>query len=221
MREKPPFWPGNRTGNLITNTLLMRKKTNSEARRRIRRELKQKRAKLSATQIRLASALIAKNLWASRLLSRAANLAVYLAMPGEVDCSGIITGAKMRKMRVFAPILSGQKLFFAPLETGAKLSRNRYDIPEPEVSKARYVEPRNLDAVIVPLLGFDGNANRIGMGGGYYDRSFAFRKRRGTWRRPLLIGAAYSFQQVNALSTEHWDVPLDFVVTEQKILENH
>ena len=198
----------------------MLNRTDSDAKSRLRRELKQKRAEQSATQIRLASALIAKNIWNSRLLTRTKNLAVYLAMPGEVDCSDIIRDARMRKLRIFAPILSGQKLLFAPLETSATLSRNRYGIAEPKVSKARYVHPGNLDAVIVPLLGFDSDANRIGMGGGYYDRSFEFRKRRGKWRRPLLIGAAYSFQQVNSLPSEDWDVPLDVVVTEQKIVEN-
>jgi len=141
-------------------------------------------------------------------------------MPGEVDCTWIIREAKMRKMRVFVPVLFHRKLIFAPLEKHTKFTRNRFGVAEPAVHNSMLVSARNLDAVIVPLLGFDKDANRIGMGGGFYDRSFAFRKYRHKWQHPLLIGVAYSFQQVESLPTEPWDVPLDVVVTEQKLLEN-
>jgi 5-formyltetrahydrofolate cyclo-ligase len=189
-------------------------------RRRLRRELKAKRNSLNREQISSSTSRIAKNLWGSGLLARAQNVAVYLAMPGEVDCLNIVEGARLRKMRIFAPILRDQKLLFAPIERRAKLYKNRYDIAEPAVSANKYIQPQNLDAVIVPLLSFDKDGNRMGMGGGFYDRSFAFRKRRGNWKRPLLIGAAYSFQQVDRLIAESWDVPLDIVITEQKILKN-
>ena len=73
--------------------------------------------------------------------------------------------------------------------------------------------------VLAPLVAFDGDGNRLGQGGGYYDRAFAFRKAATHWRRPLLVGLAYDFQQAGKLSTKPTDVPLDAVVTERRTLE--
>jgi len=195
-------------------------KASNATRQKLRLKLKQQRQSLSRTEISWASRNIAKNIWDSRLLSRKKRIAVYLAMPGEVDCKWIIREARLRKMRIFVPILFHRKLQFAPLEKHSIFTHNRFGVAEPAVPNRMLVSARNLDAVIVPLLGFDNKANRIGMGGGYYDRSFAFRKYRRGWRHPLLIGVAYSFQQVDNLPTASWDVPLDVVVTEQKLLEN-
>jgi 5-formyltetrahydrofolate cyclo-ligase len=186
----------------------------------IRRALKRQRNSLSRAEIERASRQIAQRFWKSRLLRRKRRIAVYLAMPGEVDCKWIIRGAELRKMRIFAPILFRRRLIFAPLERDSKLRRNRYGVAEPVTATNKLVSGRDLDAVIVPLLGFDANANRIGMGGGYYDRSFAFRRHRGRWRHPLLIGVAYSFQKIANIPVAAWDVPLDFVITEQEQLEN-
>ena len=79
----------------------------------------------------------------------------------------------------------------------------------------------SLDAVIVPLLGFDPQCNRMGMGGGYYDRTFAHRRQAANGNSadglPLLIGTAFEFQCVDNVFPDWWDVPLDHVVTEQRI----
>ncbi len=195
-------------------------KAANSSRQKLRLKLKEQRNSLSRTEINWASRNIAKNIWNARLLSRKKRIAVYLAMPGEVDCQWIIREARLRKMRIFVPILFHRKLQFAPLEKHSIFTRNRFGVAEPAVPHRMLVSARNLDAVIVPLLGFDDNANRIGMGGGYYDRSFAFRRHRRDWRHPLLIGVAYSFQQVDNLPVASWDVPLDVVVTEQKLLQN-
>ena len=75
---------------------------------------------------------------------------------------------------------------------------------------------RDLDIVFTPLVAFDTAGNRVGMGAGFYDRSFAFRKHRRNWRRPLLIGVAYDFQRVPHIPARTWDVPVDLVVTDKK-----
>lgn len=95
------------------------------------------------------------------------------------------------------------------------MRRNRFGIPEP-LGKA--VAPQRLDAVCVPLVGFDGRGRRLGMGGGFYDRTFAVnaRKKRGNARGPRLIGLAHACQQVGRLPHEDWDVRLTGVVTERK-----
>jgi len=76
-----------------------------------------------------------------------------------------------------------------------------------------------LDVVFLPLVGFDAHGVRLGMGGGYYDRAFAFRRWRTAWRSPRLIGLAYSFQQVESLTAAAHDVRLDTVITEERIIQ--
>lgn len=105
------------------------------------------------------------------------------------------------------------RLRFAPWRAGEPVQANRYGIPEPVVAAATLLEPHMLDVVVVPLVGFDGHCHRLGMGGGWYDRSFAFRHREPA--PPRLVGAAFAFQQVDgALPSEPWDVQLDAVCTE-------
>ena len=76
---------------------------------------------------------------------------------------------------------------------------------------------RELDLILAPLVGFDTHGNRLGMGGGYYDRTFAYLKHRLHWQKPRLIGLAYELQRVADLANHAWDVPLQSVVTEQHI----
>jgi 5-formyltetrahydrofolate cyclo-ligase len=76
------------------------------------------------------------------------------------------------------------------------------------------IQPLALDLVLTPLVGFDHKGNRLGMGGGYYDRSFAFLLRRQNWKKPRLVGLAYDFQQLDKLPAKNWDVPLTAVATD-------
>jgi len=80
------------------------------------------------------------------------------------------------------------------------------------------MDPDQLDVVLVPLVAFDLTCNRIGMGGGFYDRSFEFRKN--TPAPPTLVGVAHAFQQVKDVLAQPWDVPLDFVATDNGVLSN-
>ncbi|MGI8560394.1 MAG: 5-formyltetrahydrofolate cyclo-ligase [Luteimonas sp.] len=115
------------------------------------------------------------------------------------------------------PVLHGKtQLRFAPWRPGAPLATNRYGIPEPDVSTECLILPESMDFVVVPLVAFDVRCNRLGMGGGWYDRNFA--SRRAGAPPPWLVGAAFARQQVDALPAEAWDVPLDAVCTER---ENH
>ena len=149
-------------------------------------------------------------------MQRARRIAIYMAVNGEVNCQPLIDQAWLRKKQLFAPILAQNRLFFAPLERDGHLTKNRFRIPEPTHAIQQRIHPRELDIVIVPLTSFDSDGNRLGMGAGYYDRTFAFRKRCLHWRRPLLIGVAYSFQRTSQLQSQSWDVPLDIVITEQE-----
>ena len=94
---------------------------------------------------------------------------------------------------------------------------NTVGILEPVYKKRDLKPPSALEIVLVPLVAFDKNFNRVGMGGGYYDRAFAFSKFRKNWHKPLLVGVAYSFQEVDKINSKAWDVPLHAVITEERV----
>ena len=103
---------------------------------------------------------------------------------------------------------------FAPYQTGDKLIKNEFGIPEPAVSPRALIPARQLDVVFAPLVAFDLSGNRLGMGGGYYDKTFSFLTHRTKWRKPHLVGIAYDFQQVGNLDHFPWDVPLGSIITD-------
>lgn len=142
-------------------------------------------------------------------------------MDSEVDPGAILAPAWQRSKRVFLPVITApfrNQLKFAPYAASTVLRRNRYGIPEPEGGRDRFVSGLGLDVVLVPLVGFDATGARLGMGGGFYDRSFAFRLHRTRWCKPLLIGVAFETQRVSTLPRNAWDVPLDNVLTETGFL---
>jgi len=181
----------------------------------LRRDLKKRRALLDPMEITSTSLSITAKFWHLPCVQRVTNIGIYMSVAGEIDCGPLIKIGWLRKKRIFAPVLAKNRLNFAPLNPGSKLVQNRFDILEPVYRPGDLIDPRQLDVVIVPLLAFDTQLNRIGMGAGYYDRTFAFSKRQKLWRRPLLIGVAYSFQRVENLTARAWDVPLHTVITEQ------
>ena len=149
-------------------------------------------------------------------LRRARCVAAYLAHRGEMSCEPIIEWALGRGKTVLLPVVTGRHMRFSPYRPGDTLVSNRWGILEPEWRPGRRVSARRPGVVLTPLVAFDGAGNRLGQGGGYYDRLFAFRKHAGHWTRPLLVGLAYGFQQVAELEAKPTDVPLDTVITERQ-----
>jgi len=109
-------------------------------------------------------------------------------------------------------------LRFAPFAPGTYLKTNRFGIPEPDIPASTLLPAAAMALVVVPLVGFDADGNRLGMGGGWYDRSFAFRQTQPA--PPYLVGAAFAMQQVHAgLSPQPWDVSLDAVCCETHVVQ--
>ena len=139
---------------------------------------------------------------------RALRIALYMPMDAEIDTAPLAARCRAAAKQLFLPVMGEDKrLDFAGWEEDTPLHRNGYGIAEPPATAPR-VEAGELDIVVLPLVGWDRQGSRLGMGGGYYDRSLA------GINGPLLAGLAYSVQEVPHIPWQEWDIPLDVVVTE-------
>ena len=155
--------------------------------------------------------------WQLPVMQRARRIAAYLAVNSEIDCGALIETAWSRGREVYLPVLQGKSLFFRRYRRNTRMALNRFGIPEP--AEEPFLRAVDLDVVIAPLVAFDQAGNRLGMGGGFYDRTFSFLRHRKNWRRPRFVGFAYKMQGVNNLTAKSWDVPMDAVVTESAKFE--
>lgn len=176
--------------------------------------LRQRRRALSAAQQKTAALSLYRRVVTSALFRFSKRIAFTMAADGEIDPSLLLAAARRRGKECYLPVLSPvgpPRLRFKRWNKGEPLRHNRYGIAEPR--GGRYCPPRALSLVLMPLVGFDADGNRLGMGKGYYDRSFAFRRHSAAWR-PVLLGLAHECQRVEKLQAEAWDLPLDGVVTD-------
>jgi 5-formyltetrahydrofolate cyclo-ligase len=187
--------------------------------RALRRSLRALRRSLPYDERLTAERAIGCSLRRMNLLRRGYRVAVYLAMPGEVNLQPSIEAAWSAGCLLYVPRVASRRrctMHFVPLLPGARLRQNAYGIAEPVTNASARVDSRRLDAILMPVVGFDRHGNRLGMGAGYYDR--ALRHLRGgsrRWRRPRLVGIAFACQQVERIVPSAWDIPLDVVVTER------
>jgi 5-formyltetrahydrofolate cyclo-ligase len=183
----------------------------------IRRRIREQRRALTPKQQESNSNAISKTLVCSRLFRNSNNIGVYLETDGEIAVSQLLPLIKKSGKKSHLPALrstSQNRLWFSEFKPGDKLITNKYGIPEPDVRKQKPTSLLCLDLVLVPLVAFDTNCNRIGMGGGFYDRTFSYLNKRNVWHKPKLIGVAHELQKVSPIQTNHWDIPLDGVLTE-------
>ena len=184
----------------------------SDERGALRRALRERRRALPAPERIAAADALAARLLALPFAPQSGHAAGYWAMDGEIALHAWQLRLP-RTVRYCLPVLHEDgHLRFAPWKPGEPLRANRHGIPEPDVAEASLLRADQLDFAVVPLVAFDVRGHRLGMGGGWYARSFAFRRTHAA--PPYLAGAAFSLQRVEAIAAEHWDVPLDAVCTE-------
>lgn len=146
------------------------------------------------------------------------HFACYLARREEFDCSPIIKALWQANKACYLPVLSTEQsgqLNFVRYQENDAVHLNRLRILEPNDGET--IDPQKLDVVLLPLVGFDLEGNRLGMGGGYYDKTFSF-IRNHIGIKPILIGLAYELQQVHELPHDEWDVKLSGILTEKRII---
>ena len=146
------------------------------------------------------------------------HIALYLANDSEIDPYLLIEHARFMGKKIYLPILAPLKnsLYFSPYEAGDRLKLNRFKILEPVCHPSKWKTASQLDLLLLPLVAFDAHGNRIGMGGGFYDRTLAYRQHRRFWKKPTLVGLAHEIQKVGQLNSQSWDIPLDYIITEKQ-----
>lgn len=192
-----------------------------ELRSHMRNQMRRERRSVSVHERKRYSIQLAKRIAKTPLFRNSKRIAFYMANDGELDLTPLMRIAWRMKKQCYLPILSPpfqQHLYFARYVEGDALRPNQFSIPEPKLSPRHWRKGRRLDLVLTPLVAFDALGNRLGMGGGYYDRTFAYLRNHNHWQKPRLVGVAYSFQQVPRLENAAWDVPLSLIATPEKIV---
>jgi 5-formyltetrahydrofolate cyclo-ligase len=183
----------------------------------LRKKLRAQRRSLSDSDHRQRSVAAAKAIMRLRMFSAGKRVALYLPFDRETDTAALIRAAQQRGVRIFVPVISDRRhcrLRFYPLK-GAT-SPGTFGILVPR-TRARPVSPQWLDLIVLPLVGVDGGGWRLGIGGGYYDRALAFRRRRRCWKGPHLVGLAFECQRTDSKFAEAWDVRLNSLATESGV----
>lgn len=185
----------------------------------IRKRIRKRRQALDQHYRHQSAIAACKLLSQTSCFRNARNIALYLPANGELSPLPVLQQAALMGKKCHLPVLHPlqQKLWFAPWQAGQALGANRFGIPEPKLLRGDLPPPWALDLVLMPLVAFDKHGTRLGMGGGYYDRSFAYLKRRQYFHKPLLIGYGYDFQRLKKLKRNHWDIPIHMAVTEQQV----
>jgi 5-formyltetrahydrofolate cyclo-ligase len=183
----------------------------------LRSSLREKRQELSPEQQKTAAASLFGILENQDFFRVAQRIAFYQVADGEIDPRMLLDLALSEGKSCFLPIIQQDNpefVSFAPYDANTELVPNKWGIAEPSTSEV--ISPTNFDVVFVPLVGFSKDCFRLGMGKGFYDRTFSFK----IFNRPsspMLVGLAHESQLVDSFPVESWDVRLDAVATERHI----
>jgi 5-formyltetrahydrofolate cyclo-ligase len=185
---------------------------NSSRKTSLRQQLRRQREAMPAMAQAQASTAICDSILTLGEFKQSDCLAIYLAMPGEVDLGALLEQACLLGKLCCAPVITGKgSMEFRRYHPGDQLQLNSYGINEP-LATSEPVAPAQLDLLLVPMVGFDRRGGRLGNGGGYYDRYLAAT---GSATR---LGVAFSCQEVEDLPVDPWDQALDGIITEQETL---
>ena len=182
----------------------------------LRKQLRQKRRALSAVQQARAAEDLVRVISSRPEFIQCRHIGLYMASDGEISPQRCAEKAWALGKHCYLPVLDPQKkdrMHFLPYSPDIRLMDNRFGIPEPEYDPAVVFPAQQLDLVLMPLTGFDEDGNRLGMGGGFYDRTFSFPRHAG---KPVLFGLAHGCQKVDSIPVADWDIPMEGIATEEQ-----
>ncbi len=192
----------------------------------LRAQARDLRRSISPQQRAIAAINLLENLKTLEHFRRAKTVAMYIQNDGEIDPLEVVKWCWKNHKITYVPIVvaDSRSLLFAQLDSTSALVNNRFGITEPDVAADKIIPAQQLDIVLLPLVAFDQNGNRVGMGGGFYDTTFAFMTQNMTQgmtkkcaQLPKLIGIAYEVQKADKVLSMSWDIPLNLVVTDKGI----
>lgn len=190
--------------------------TLSTQRQQIRQSIRQARRQLSDEQQQTAAQQAMKNALQHPKIIQSQHIALFLSFDGEIDTKPLIQALWMQGKNVYLPVLhpfSSHHLLFLHYRPDTQLVKNRFNIDEPPLDVRDVLPPEQLDVMLIPLVAFDPQGQRLGMGGGFYDRTLINWQQMGFYP----IGLAHDCQLVGKLPVAHWDIPLPEIITPQKI----
>lgn len=185
------------------------------SRAELRKNIRNRRQTLSKANQLQASENLVERLSTHPRVQSAQKIALYLANDGELDPMPFIQWCWQQKKQVYLPILhpfcSGYLLFLL-FEKNSIMIKNHFGISEPKLAVNKVCPFDQLDLLFTPLVAFDDSGARLGMGGGFYDRTMA------NWQQHNIypIGLAHDCQQVDNIPVEAWDIPLPEIITPTK-----
>ncbi|MEF2147874.1 5-formyltetrahydrofolate cyclo-ligase [Luteimonas sp. SHGZ20W] len=185
-------------------------------RQELRAELRERRRSLSPTERIRAANDVAASLLSLPFAPQSGYVAGYWSTDGELTLHAWLLGLPSNVIPCLPVLAPGKTLRFAPYFAGDPLQHNRFGIPEPVYSESSLLTAQDMQLVVTPLVGFDDEGNRLGMGGGFYDRTFAFRTAPDNAPPPpWLVGVGYDVQAVSVgtFNVEPWDVRPDAICT--------
>lgn len=185
--------------------------TISQQRQQIRQIIRKKRQNLTVLEQQQAEKSITEQALQFIAQKKAQHIALYLSFDGEISTNLLIERLWQQGKQVYLPLLhpfsQGQLLFLA-YTPDSLMQKNTFGILEPQLDVRRIIHLEELDIIFTPLVAFDRKGNRLGMGGGFYDRTLQ------GWQNKhfIPVGLAHSCQQVDTLPTELWDIPLAHIL---------
>ncbi len=184
----------------------------------IRQQIRLKRKQITNQQQQQAAQQLVQQLTKLPEVINAQHIGIYLSNDGELETRLFIQWCWQQNKQTYLPVLhpfsKGHLLFFYYNQATA-MQHNKFGIAEPKLDLTNLCLLTNLDLLFMPLVAFDNKGNRLGMGGGFYDRTLSTHQQ----NKPLLIGLAHDCQQVKQIPAEHWDIPLNKIVTPRNIIQ--
>ena len=189
-----------------------------KTRHQIRQNVRQLRRQLSSHQQQDFSQQLQRKLSQHPKLVKAKHVALYLANDGELCPQPFINWCWQQGIKTYLPVLdpiNEGHLLFLHYHANSPMQTNKFGIAEPCIQANSAIKTEQLDVIFTPLVAFDHLGNRLGMGGGFYDRTLA--PLRHLPQKPYTIGLAHDLQCLPKLPIEAWDIPLPEVITPTKI----
>jgi 5-formyltetrahydrofolate cyclo-ligase len=196
--------------------------TQEQSRQSIRKLMRERRNSLAKNEQNLAGIQLCEQI--KQIIKPNNVVALYLDNDGEISTKAIINDLQEQKIKTLLPVMHSFNKGYLNFQTylcsnntdNTSMVKNHFNILEPKLNAQHTYALSQIDYIFMPLVAFDSKGNRLGMGGGFYDRTLS--KINTLSNRPKLCGLAHSCQHVDALPYQAWDVPIDLIITPTKII---